>query len=248
MQLLNNKILRIALLLVAIVAQLSACSDSNNNGNNNDREPDNKTDSLIVTSYNVGLALNFVPFTQERLVANEALLADYNSDVLCLQEVWLDESVEAIEQALSEDYPYIYTVEAEQIFSDEAPCTDEEIAGFADCANEQCPGLSGSDLVACAPVQCGSFLPELSAGCADAVFGAVGIPDVTVDAIVEAVTQPTGKFAFGGALGLMMASKYELQLREFQDFIDDSSVNHRGALYAEIDVNEQSHVVSCRNR
>ena len=227
------------LLSVAIILLFSACSDSNNNNNKN------KIDAITVTSYNMGLALNFVPYTQERLVANEALVADYDSDVICMQEVWLEDHVVAIEQALEANYPYIYTVEPEQIFSENAACTNEEIAGFADCAETQCPGLSGNDLVACAPAQCGAFFADLSPSCVDGVIGAVGIPDITVELLVETVTQPAGKFAFDGSLGLILASKYELLAREFQDFIDDSSGNHRGALYAEIEVNKETHVLGC---
>jgi endonuclease/exonuclease/phosphatase family metal-dependent hydrolase len=44
---------------------------------------------------------------------------------------------------------------------------------------------------------------------------------------------------------LILASKYPLEAREFQDFIDDSTSNHRGALYAEINLNRQTHVVGC---
>jgi len=227
------------LVLVTIVSFLSACSDGS------DDRDDIQADPLTVTSYNVGLALNFVPYTKERLPVNEELLADYDSDVLCLQEVWLEEDVEAIERALIDDYPYIYTVEPEQVFSDEAPCTDEEIADFADCGNTQCPDLSGNDLVACAQAQCLAELVGLPPSCFDAVVATVAIPDITVDILVDTVTQPAGKFTYDGALGLILASRHELQQREFQDFIEDSSTSHRGALYAEINVNEQSHVVGC---
>jgi endonuclease/exonuclease/phosphatase family metal-dependent hydrolase len=224
------------LAIVALVLQLSACSE--------DDEHDFE-ESLSVSTYNLGLALNFVPYTNERLVANEALLADYDSDVLCLQEVWLDDQVEAVKTALSAGYPHMFTVPAQQVFSAEAACTSTEIAGFAECANTQCSGLSGSALVACAPAQCGAFFAELSPGCVDGVIAAVGIPDVTVADLVETVTQPAGIFAYDGALGLILASKYPLQNREFQDFVDDSSANHRGALYAEITLNERKHVVGC---
>ncbi len=44
-----------------------------------------------------------------------------------------------------------------------------------------------------------------------------------MEAVVEAVTQPAGKFAFDGSLGLVLASKYPLEAREFQDFIEDST-------------------------
>jgi endonuclease/exonuclease/phosphatase family metal-dependent hydrolase len=218
---------------------VSACS------NDSGGKPYFKSETLKVTSYNVGLALNFVPFTRERLPVNEEILADYDSDVICLQEVWLDEQVEAITEALKPVYPEIYTVPAEQVFSESAACTDEEFNPFAQCVTDLCPGLSGADLVACAPVQCGGPLFELPPVCLDAVLGSVGIPDVTVDAVREAVTQPAGKFAFGGALGLVLASKYPLEAREFQDFIEDSTSNHRGALYAEINLNKQTHVVGC---
>lgn len=228
----------LALLLVSV---LSACS-----GSHDDDEPAINPGSLTVTSYNMGLALNFVPYTDERLVANEALLPDYESDVLCMQEVWLDDQVDAVKQALGESYPHIYSVPPQQVFSETAACTNEEVAGFENCARTLCPDLSGGELVSCAVAQCvPTFLPQLSPGCSDAVIGAVGIPNVTVDALVDAVTKPAGLFAYNGSLGLILASRYELQAREFQDFIDDSSGNHRGALYAEVELGGQGHVVGC---
>ncbi len=225
-----------ALLLFPIVLILFACSDNNDN---------NSVDSLSITSYNMGLALNFVPYTAERLVANEALVATHESDVICFQEVWLPEQVEAITNAVSANYPYLYTVAPEQIFSETAACTTSEVAGFADCATTMCPDLSGTALVDCATSQCGVFIGGLSSSCLDGVIGAVGIPNITVDALVAAVTQPAGKFAFDGSLGLMLASRFELTNTEFQDFINDSSGNHRGALYAEITLKQQSHVIAC---
>ena len=236
----KNKFSVNTLLLVTIVSFLSACSDGSD-----DRDDIIQADPLTVASYNLGLALNFVPYTNERLPVNEELLADYDSDVLCLQEVWLEDDVEAIERVLIDDYPYIYTVEAEQVFSDEAPCTDEEIADFAACADTQCPDLSGATLSECAVRECAEVAFELPPACFDAVVAAGGLPDVTLDILVDTVTQPTGLFLYGGSVGLILASKLELQEREFQDFIDDSSLNHRGALYAEINVNDQSHVVGC---
>jgi endonuclease/exonuclease/phosphatase family metal-dependent hydrolase len=43
----------------------------------------------------------------------------------------------------------------------------------------------------------------------------------------------------------MLAAKYPLENREFQDFIDDSSGNHRGALYAEVTLKNDTLVVGC---
>ena len=239
----NNRIFSSAVLLVTVLTFLTACSSGGNNNNNKDKTV--KTESLTITSYNVGLALNFVAFTNERLVVNEELLADYDSDVMCLQEVWLEEQVEALTNALEGNYPEIYTVPPEQIFSETAACSNEEIDPFAQCLNTQCPGLTGADLVACAPVQCSDPLFQLPPVCLDAVLASVGIPDISVELLVEAVTQPAGKFAFDGALGLILASKFPLEAREFQDFIDDSTSNHRGALYAEISLNDEAHVVGC---
>ncbi len=231
------------LVLIAATLLIAACSDLESEA---PQSP--SAESLSVTSYNMGLALNFVIYTNERLVANEALVADHDSDVICFQEVWLDDQVDAIKQALGDNYPHIFTVPPEQVFSETAACTEDEIAEFESCTRAQCDGLTGSDLVACAPVQCAAELGQLSVqapGCFSAVIGNVGLPNITVDSLVETVTQPAGLFAFDGSLGLMLASKYPLENREFQDFIDDSSGNHRGALYADIVLNDQTHLVGC---
>ena len=232
---------RLTALLLGLAATglMHGCSDSS------DSSPNRPETSLSVTSYNVGLALNFVPYTNERLVANESLLADYNADVMCFQEVWLEDQVEAITASIETRLPHIYTVPPEQVFSEEAACTNEEVAGLADCARTQCPDHSGSALVACVPAQCGAFFGQLSPDCLDGVLASVGLPDVTVDDLVEAVTQPAGKFSYDGSLGLILASRYPLDNREVQDFIDDSSANHRGALYADIEVGGDSLMVGC---
>jgi endonuclease/exonuclease/phosphatase family metal-dependent hydrolase len=232
---------RLTAVLLGLVATglMHGCSDSS------DSSPNRPETSLSVTSYNVGLALNFVPYTNERLVANESLLADYDADVMCFQEVWLDDQVEAITASVEAQLPHIYTVPPEQVFTEEAACTEEEVSGLADCARTQCPDLSGSALVACVPAQCGVFFGQLSPDCLDGVLASVGLPDITVDDLVDAVTQPAGRFAYDGSLGLILASRYPLDNREFQDFIDDSSANHRGALYADIEVGGDSLMVGC---
>ena len=235
MQILTRQLAKTLLLLVTTLG-LAACSDNDNN---------NKTQSLTVTTYNMGFALNFVPYTAERLAVNAELMAESDSDVMCLQEVWLEEYVDTIERALEENYPYIYSVPPEQVFTEAAACTDEEIAEFAACGDTQCAGLSGNALVGCASSSCAAPLAALPPACFDGVIGTVGIPDITVEIMVDTVTQPAGLFSYDGALGLILASRYELQAREFQDFIDDSSSNHRGALYAEIELNKQKHVVGC---
>lgn len=232
----NTQWLSNAFILLAATLLLSACADSDDGFT---------TAAIKVTSYNVGLAKNFVPYTDERLVVNEELVADYDSDVICFQEVWLQDQVDAIEQALGSSYPHIYTVPPEQVYTESAACTSEEIAGFENCARTQCDGLSGSDLFTCGTAQCSAFLPDLSPSCFGAVGAAAVKPDVTIDSLVETVTQPAGIFAFDGSLGLILASKYTLQNREFQDFIEDSTNNHRGALYAEILLNDRYHVVGC---
>jgi endonuclease/exonuclease/phosphatase family metal-dependent hydrolase len=235
---------RIALVLLTIYTGwgLTACSD---NSDSPPAPPAPPVKNLTMTTYNMGLALNFVPYTNERLVANESLLGDYDSDVICFQEVWLENQVDAVVQSVEDRLPHIYTVPPEQVFTEEAACTSEEISGLEDCTRDLCPGLSGADLVSCVPAQCGVFLGQLSPDCLDGVISSVGVPDITVDQLVEIVTQPAGKFAYDGSLGLILASRYPLENREFQDFIDDSTANHRGALYADVEVGEESLLVGC---
>ena len=235
MKILQNLLMQqMALPIIAFIF-LAGCSDSSHND----------VESLKISSYNMGLALNFVPYTQERVAANVTLLAEHDSDVICFQEVWLEEHVDAVSSAVADDFPFLYAAAPEQVFSEDAACSSEEIADFADCANTQCEGQSGTSLVSCATSLCGGFIAGLSSSCVDGVVGGVGIPGITVAALVDLVTQPAGKFAFDGALGLIIASKYPLSNTEFQDFLEDSSGNHRGALYAEITLNDETHVVGC---
>ncbi len=229
------------LLLLGAFLVLASCS----NDDEDHLDSVMRVERILVSSYNMGLALNFVPYTQERVEANKLLVSDHSADVICFQEVWLEEHVAAISEVIAGIYPHTYKVEPEQVFSTEAACATDEIQPLVDCANSLCEALSGQDLVACVPDQCGAFLTALPPSCFDGVVGGVGTPNITVQILVDQVTQPAGLFTFGGALGLMIASKHELKNTEFQDFIDDSSVNHRGALYAEIELNGDTHVIGC---
>ena len=67
MKIVDKKLLSITGVSLLSMALLSACSDGSDN-----RDTVEPTQSITVTSYNAGLALNFVPFTNERLVVNEA--------------------------------------------------------------------------------------------------------------------------------------------------------------------------------
>ena len=107
-------------LMILLVGSLLACCS-------NDKEQGSSADvlatSLKIASYNLGLALNFVPYTAERLETNRQLLSEFDVDVICFQEIWYEEQVSVISQALAQRYPYILTAEPEQRFSTGAACS-----------------------------------------------------------------------------------------------------------------------------
>lgn len=236
----NTTYYRHSLLCLLALCLLACASDDDDNSANHSAD-----NTFKMVSYNVGLAPNFVPYTRERVPANEQLMAELEADVVCLQEVWLDEHVQALSSALTSRYPYQLTADPGQIVTSDAACSDADIVDLVACANTQCDSLSGTELVACVTAQCGSLLTALPSTCFNGVVASVGTANITTELLVGIVTQPTGIFSYGGSLGLILASRYPLQNTEFQDFIEDSSSVHRGALYAEVEVNETTVVVGC---
>ena len=229
----------------SIVLGLFGCGSYEGNDSMDDADDVITTSSLSISTYNVGLALNFVPYTQERVAINQTLIREHDADVLCLQEVWLEEHADAIQASLADNYPFTYRQPAGQIFADAAACTLDDVTPFADCTNTQCPDLNGGALVGCAVESCGSFMAALDPNCLTALTASVGIPNITVEKLVDAVTKPSGEFSYEGATGTILASKYPLNNIEFQDFINDSSTTHRGVIYAEITLNNTDHVIGC---
>ncbi len=202
--------------------------------------------TLAVTTFNTGLAPTFVPFVAERLVPNLAAIPAHDADVICLQEVWIPAHVDALIEAAATTYPNSYSVPAEQVFTDGAPCTEQEVQPIKQCVTDNCGTLSGDAFTQCVIDSCSTVLfalNDVNPTCGGAVIALVGTDDI--EAAFESVVKPTGLFAFGGSTGLILLSKTPFSETQVLDFIDKSTTNHRAALFATVNVGGVNHRVSC---
>jgi hypothetical protein len=119
------------------------------------------TETLRITTYNLGLAPTFVPLVAERVALLLEALAAHDTDVLCLEEVWRPEHVAAVQTAIGDTYPYTYWVAPEQRFTETAPCTQDEVDPIIDCLETSCSEQSGDEFTACAISNCAQLLFEL---------------------------------------------------------------------------------------
>ena len=197
--------------------------------------------TLVIETYNVGLAHGFVDYAGERLPGIIAALQDSSADVICLQEAWEDNDREDIQDALAADFPHVQFTPTTQKKADEAPaCRKKELFGegrFVSCMQTDCAGTSGDDRTDCIIDRCGPVLDSLKTSnpqCANALMAQVG---KSAPAALWAIMRPirkAGLYAYGGSNGLMIVSRTPMADAGVLDFSDIATLNRRQALYIDV--------------
>lgn len=211
-----------ASVLVMLMA-LSGCSDDDEAGG----------PVFQAVSYNAGLARGFVPGAVERTPLVSAGVGLLAADVVCLQEVWVDEDVAAFQAAASSYPTQIFPPATGPGTPGPAPCTQADFQPLLDCVlAEGCDTVCGDDQVGCVIGGCGTEFQELTSNapeCSQCIQANVGAP---VDDIVTACTSESAEWAFGGSFGLGLLSKAPVVDEDFLTL--DSTTNRRGAIYAQL--------------
>ncbi len=252
-----------ALLFVFSIAcaALLACSsgggggDSSGSGGSGDSggeqvdagTPPADAGQLRVTTFNTGLLPSVVPLTDERLGPIGTAIAAHDSDVICLQEVWRDQS--AVSAAISGAYPNIYVPPSRQKFASHAPvCSAGDLEGLGLCVLENC--LFGS-FFECLLASCNGEMNELAAAnpeCAQAITAQAGRPATDILDIQDEVfsdSSPAGLFSFGGSTGLILASKFPLENVQLVEFYDITTASNRAAILATVTRGGVRHRIGC---
>ncbi len=201
-----------------------ACKDKGE-----DTGPAATSQRATVATYNAGLADNYVPWSNEREPFVTEALAELDVDLLCLQEVWQQESIDAIGAATSARLPEQLVEITAEAGADEPACTEEETTPLAECAHENCDGAP--DLTTCVLSFCSDEFNQLSDGCTECAAANIGLNDV--DAILNACLTGSSTFAWGGHNGLMLLSSSPMANTDRLDM--DAWLVFRSALYAEVD-------------
>jgi endonuclease/exonuclease/phosphatase family metal-dependent hydrolase len=205
--------------------------------------PASAQESLVVETYNVGLAYGFVDYAEERRGPIQEALAASEADLICLQEVWAAEDKAAISEAAAASYPYAFSTPVKQTKAERSPaCRIRDLFGkdrFVSCMTGSCGGLDGDALTDCIVNQCGPILEGLKTekpDCATSLMAQVGKPAPKALWTVIRPIRKAGVYAYDGSDGLVLLSRAPLEDTGELDFSDIATLNRRRALYATVPV------------
>jgi len=218
-----KKLIFVTMLVSLFGGMMIACSGDDEQG-------------ISFTSYNAGLAIGFVDYASLRQPEIVSALAAEKSDVICLQEVWNQDQIDAILDGTKDAYPHSYyeITEGEVAEGDEPACTTDETDPLVVCVEDKCPDVDPENLGTCALENCLAEFSALSSACVGCATGELG---KSIDEIVEACTTAAGgSWAYDGHNGLLMLSKIPFKAKEFMTF--NSYLNVRSVLHTTLETEQ----------
>lgn len=240
----TNSYRLLAMTLVALCATAFAAGCGDETGGNNGANNGEPGPQASFATYNAGLARGFVDYAGARTQPVADAVAGLDSDVVCLQEVWLYEDeqgewseaqIDAIVDTSAETYPHSYVEVTEDAGGDVADCNDDDTGPMETCVNDKCGDVSNENLAGCALSECGDEFNALSSGCQQCIGANIG---GSIDDILNACTGEVGgsAFSYNGHNGLLLLSKHELSNTEFISL--ESELVQRAVLHATVDIPE----------
>ncbi len=208
-----------AWLAIGLSLGLIGCTD--------DEEPFN---ALTVVSYNGGMALGFVPAAEERLPLTTEAVAGITADLICVQEFWTPEQIQALETAVAGPYPHTTFVPDDAGTVGPAACTTADLEDLETCVYANgCDQVCGDELVQCALGNCGTEYNNLPDDCTGCINANIGKP---IEDILSACVTESTEYAFGGAFGIGFLSS--LPLQDEDRLVFDATTTRRAVLYAKV--------------
>ncbi len=208
-----------------------------------------------VATFNAGLAVGYLPYAEQRAAPVIDALARAPVDLLCVQEVWLEEHWQALRAASAARFPYAYRLPPAGDARAAGACPRAELDPLAACAREHCGGLSATGLGGCVLQHCAERAQGLSPDCLNCLLRN---PVGSLDAITAACAAPAppaappvpsaapaapGRsaprprsgaevVAYGGSFGTAILSREPLA--DLDALVFDATLNPRAALYARV--------------
>lgn len=184
---------------------------------------------FTVATYNAGLAVNFVPGANERAPATADAIAGIEADVVCLQEVWLPEHVDAVGSAAS-SFDNQFFPDAAQLDFDTAACEVADVQPLVDCLADQCGDVCGDELPDCLLSSCAFQFVGLEDDCMRCAQANV---DLDPDDVFNLCTTGGTEYAYGGSYGTGILSKYPMG--PVDELVFDSTTNRRSVLHSVVE-------------
>lgn len=218
--------------LLLVVLLLAACGvDESEGGWRFDKEGVGKGDSAYgrysLLSFNAGLAYGAVALAEERQPRIIDALRHQTADVLCLQEVWTDDDVEAFRDGLSDIYPFAFSQRTTDTSDKSSPCGLIDTFRLDRCVSSECEA-KGISTEECVSTVCRERYDALDDEC---------------KLCLAANTTGAWRCAFLGARpyanegrnGLLLLAKRPIENARYTPF--DTALVKRGVISAQIDGN-----------
>jgi endonuclease/exonuclease/phosphatase family metal-dependent hydrolase len=187
--------------------------------------------SFTVVSYNGGLARGFVEATDARAPLTIEALAAVVADVICVQEFWLPEHVDALKAATQAGYPNSVFLSPDNGTTTTAACAPADTLDLRTCVTANgCDLVCADKLISCSLMTCSTEAFALPPECLACVQANIGNPLDDIIAICEA---ESGEYAYGGSFGIGLLSKSAIKAQD--TLVMDSTTNRRGVAYALVD-------------
>lgn len=193
-----------------------------------------------LVTYNVGLAVGFVPAANDRADDAIAAIAALEDDVVCLQEIWLPEHVQAMKDAAASSFPHQVFPEPDQEVAESPACMAEDLDPLIACADESCATACEDELVDCIFDNCSTPFLLLPYECMDCAMAMVGgeVSDVADTCLSNGVS-----FAYGGSYGTGLLSRWPIKSTDLLTM--DSTTNRRGVIHAVVEAPDGDMDVYC---
>jgi endonuclease/exonuclease/phosphatase family metal-dependent hydrolase len=188
--------------------------------------------SVKMVTFNTGLAQGYVQYYSERRELIVSAIQELDADIVCLQEVWLDDDMNAILAATQQRFPYSYWERTEQEYG--GTCTDAELAPLQVCLAENCADVSPDQIGACVLANCGDAFAALSTPCRDCLISNLGNHVEDILAMCSESGEGGGKWAYEGRNGVLLLSRYPIAATDM--LLLPSYLNRRVVLHARVDV------------
>ncbi|MCZ7584971.1 MAG: endonuclease/exonuclease/phosphatase family protein [Deltaproteobacteria bacterium] len=213
----NWVVVMTAIAAAALFAVACGDDDDDNDSSEDDADDDagdDDTDAvpafLSVVTFNAGLAHGFVPYADERVSAVGQALAELDTHLACLQEVWEPEDIASILAETEANFPYVHRQDSHadwlELPDEPAPCDD--LTDVLDCAEANCSDVSGAEFTDCMLLGCIFDLSQLEIPCFNCLAANI---DKSIDDIADVCTNPgPPPLQYEGANGLLVLSKFPL--------------------------------------
>lgn len=202
-----------------------------------------KAQAMELTTFNVGLAYNYVALAEKRrpLIINK--LKELKSDAVCLQEVWHEQDVEDFIVETQKNFPYHARTSPRQKYSKKRPpCFLHNLFGegkFGTCLLSKCMKKKGDDLTSCVINSCQSSLQKIKKDrplCLEAIITQVEKSKGKALLSLFNPFSPIKLFSYSGQAGILLLSKHPLSNIKIQDYFEHSTSVRRAAILAKMNV------------